>query len=309
MPGVAPRTRARCRRRHRPRHDEREPPRCVARAARLAKAAATPPRAGLGLGRRGGGRGRRSRGVVLENRREAGAPGAVARRGRSAPFLFRRRQGTRVPLLAALAIASARATAGACALAAGFLTKKRLDGITGRSAPTSLAASSISNRPRRPRPSLSHENRSRKPRSVRCATSRFGWSARRSRRARHGRGGVVGHGAVRPAGERRETGAVARGGPAVRGRRRARASVCGFPILLANQTSLDALNALLKAKNVAPVPMNRFRPNVVVGEAIGGGRVDAWAEDAWGRVTLTGKDARAARPASGSTSSSRARGA
>ena len=55
--------------------------------------------------------------------------------------------------------------------------------------------------------------------------------------------------------------------------------------------------------------MNRFRPNVVVGEAIGGGRVDAWAEDAWGRVTLTGKDARAARPASGSTSSSRARGA
>jgi uncharacterized protein YcbX len=45
--------------------------------------------------------------------------------------------------------------------------------------------------------------------------------------------------------------------------------------------------------------MNRFRPNVVVGEAIGGGRVDAWAEDAWGRVTLTGKDAPRGAPGVG----------
>src|SRR5690606_909123 len=38
----------------------------------------------------------------------------------------------------------------------------------------------------------------------------------------------------------------------------------GFPFLVANQASLDELNAQLAAKNEPPVPMNRFRPNIVL---------------------------------------------
>lgn len=36
------------------------------------------------------------------------------------------------------------------------------------------------------------------------------------------------------------------------------------PLLVVNRTSLDALNEALIAKSLAPVPMNRFRPNIVV---------------------------------------------
>ncbi|WP_460997337.1 MOSC domain-containing protein [Simiduia litorea] len=36
------------------------------------------------------------------------------------------------------------------------------------------------------------------------------------------------------------------------------------PLLMANQASLDALNAALAAKGETPVPMNRFRPNIVI---------------------------------------------
>ena len=202
--------------------------------------------------------------------------------------------GARVPLLAALAIASARATAGARARG-GLPSKKRLHGITGRSAPTSLATSSISIALValvRLATKTVRESRDR------YAARRRGSAGRRDGRdARHGRGGVVGHGGStrgRAAGDWRRRAADPRYAEEAR--------ACfsdGFPILLANQTSLDALNALLKAKNVAPVSMNRFRPNVVVGEAIGGGRVDAWAEDAWGRVTLTGKDAPRGAPGVG----------
>lgn len=46
----------------------------------------------------------------------------------------------------------------------------------------------------------------------------------------------------------------------------------GFPLLLTTTASLAALNAALSS----PVPMDRFRPNVVVD-----GAVDAWAEDSW----------------------------
>ncbi|MGV6851707.1 MAG: MOSC domain-containing protein [bacterium] len=51
----------------------------------------------------------------------------------------------------------------------------------------------------------------------------------------------------------------------------------GFPLLLCSQTSLDALNAQLDQ----PVPMSRFRPNIVVS-----GAQKAWAEDHWRKINL-----------------------
>lgn len=47
----------------------------------------------------------------------------------------------------------------------------------------------------------------------------------------------------------------------------------GFPFLVANQGSLDELNQRLQAKGVASVPMNRFRPNIVIQG------LDAYEED------------------------------
>lgn len=52
----------------------------------------------------------------------------------------------------------------------------------------------------------------------------------------------------------------------------------GYPLLLIGQSSLDALNARL----AQPVPMSRFRPNLVVAGAA------AHAEDAWRRVRIGG---------------------
>ncbi|WP_229073128.1 MOSC domain-containing protein [Actinoplanes sp. DH11] len=49
----------------------------------------------------------------------------------------------------------------------------------------------------------------------------------------------------------------------------------GYPVLLANAASLDALNDWLTEGGDQPVPMHRFRPNLVVADA------PAWAEDAW----------------------------
>lgn len=49
-------------------------------------------------------------------------------------------------------------------------------------------------------------------------------------------------------------------------------------LLVANAASLDALNTALPA----PVPMARFRPNIVVGGAT------AYAEDGWGRLRVGG---------------------
>lgn len=66
----------------------------------------------------------------------------------------------------------------------------------------------------------------------------------------------------------------------------------GYPLLVANAASLDALNDWIAAAGQTqarewPLPMTRFRPNLVVGGA------PAWAEDAWigrrlrvGSVTL-----------------------
>ena len=49
----------------------------------------------------------------------------------------------------------------------------------------------------------------------------------------------------------------------------------GFPVLLANEASLSAVNDWLAEAGDEPVPMTRFRPNLVVGGA------PAWAEDDW----------------------------
>ncbi|WP_163577020.1 MOSC domain-containing protein [Halomonas faecis] len=49
----------------------------------------------------------------------------------------------------------------------------------------------------------------------------------------------------------------------------------GFPFLITNDASLAAVNATLAQKGLDPVPMSRFRPNVVVAEA------EAFAENGW----------------------------
>ncbi|MCT9082799.1 MOSC domain-containing protein [Streptomyces fulvoviolaceus] len=57
----------------------------------------------------------------------------------------------------------------------------------------------------------------------------------------------------------------------------------GYPLLLTSAASLDALNSLISQGPHAaegPLPMNRFRPNVVVeGTA-------AWAEDDWSSIAI-----------------------
>lgn len=57
----------------------------------------------------------------------------------------------------------------------------------------------------------------------------------------------------------------------------------GFPLLVTTTASLDALNLLVAQGDYAhegPLPMNRFRPNLVVA----GTR--AWAEDDWSRIAV-----------------------
>lgn len=57
----------------------------------------------------------------------------------------------------------------------------------------------------------------------------------------------------------------------------------GFPMLLASQSSLDELNGWIAegARSAdGPLPMARFRPNLVVAGA------PAWAEDRWRRVRI-----------------------
>jgi len=62
----------------------------------------------------------------------------------------------------------------------------------------------------------------------------------------------------------------------------------GFPYLLLSQASLDDLNARMEE----PLPVDRFRPNIVV-EGCG-----PYDEDRWGRVTLGGLPFRVAKPCS-----------
>lgn len=62
----------------------------------------------------------------------------------------------------------------------------------------------------------------------------------------------------------------------------------GFPFLLISQASLDDLNGRLRH----PVPMLRFRPNLVVEGC------DAFAEDGWRRIRIGDVSFRVAKPCS-----------
>ncbi|PKW06132.1 hypothetical protein SAMN05428944_6825 [Streptomyces sp. 1222.5] len=57
----------------------------------------------------------------------------------------------------------------------------------------------------------------------------------------------------------------------------------GYPLLVTTTASLDALNSLVAEGDHAhegPLPMNRFRPNVVVAGT------EPWAEDHWSRISI-----------------------
>lgn len=67
----------------------------------------------------------------------------------------------------------------------------------------------------------------------------------------------------------------------------------GFPLLVTTTASLAALNALIAGgprPHEGPLPMDRFRPNVVLDGT------DAWAEDGWRRVRIGGITFRVAKP-------------
>ncbi|MFB7497540.1 MOSC domain-containing protein [Streptomyces sp. NPDC056161] len=67
----------------------------------------------------------------------------------------------------------------------------------------------------------------------------------------------------------------------------------GFPLLVTTLASLDALNSLLAEGDHAqegPLPMNRFRPNVVVAGTA------PWAEDSWSHIAIGEVDFRVAKP-------------
>jgi len=60
----------------------------------------------------------------------------------------------------------------------------------------------------------------------------------------------------------------------------------GFPLLIANQSSLDELNQQLAAKGRAPVPMDRFRANIVIEGKLGAYEEDHVASMSVGEVRM-----------------------
>jgi len=64
----------------------------------------------------------------------------------------------------------------------------------------------------------------------------------------------------------------------------------GFPLLIATEASLADLNTRLQQ----PLPMNRFRPNIVVG----GDGVKPWDEDNWKQVRISGSHMALCKPCS-----------
>ncbi|MEU9480326.1 MOSC N-terminal beta barrel domain-containing protein [Streptomyces sp. NPDC048191] len=67
----------------------------------------------------------------------------------------------------------------------------------------------------------------------------------------------------------------------------------GYPLLIATTASLDALNSLIAEgahAHEGPLPMNRFRPNVVVAGT------EPWAEEHWSRISVGEVLFRVAKP-------------
>lgn len=64
----------------------------------------------------------------------------------------------------------------------------------------------------------------------------------------------------------------------------------GYPVLVIGQASLDDLNTRLKAKGEKPLPMNRFRPNVVVAG------LDPYEEDHLDTIVSDGVTLRLVKP-------------
>ncbi|MFF7995379.1 MOSC domain-containing protein [Kitasatospora xanthocidica] len=67
----------------------------------------------------------------------------------------------------------------------------------------------------------------------------------------------------------------------------------GFPLLLTTTASLDRLNELIAADHPddhQPLPMERFRPNVVIAGA------EPWAEDGWRRIRIGGLTFKIVKP-------------
>jgi hypothetical protein len=64
----------------------------------------------------------------------------------------------------------------------------------------------------------------------------------------------------------------------------------GFPLLVTSSASLGQLGEWLAADGDQPVPMNRFRPNVVVSGC------EPWDEDRWRRIRIGAVSFRVAKP-------------
>jgi uncharacterized protein len=64
----------------------------------------------------------------------------------------------------------------------------------------------------------------------------------------------------------------------------------GFPMLLISEASLESLNGRLIERGSEAVPMNRFRPNIVVKGA------EAFAEDAWSAFSINGVPMHGVKP-------------
>lgn len=56
----------------------------------------------------------------------------------------------------------------------------------------------------------------------------------------------------------------------------------GYPFLVVSEASLAEVNRVLETKGLAPVPMARFRPSIVVDAA------EPFAENGWGELSLQG---------------------
>lgn len=64
----------------------------------------------------------------------------------------------------------------------------------------------------------------------------------------------------------------------------------GYPVLVVSQASLDDLNTRLAGRSVAPLPMNRFRPNLVIAG------VEAYEEDHLETLAIGAVELRLVKP-------------